>query len=83
MLLFYANFVKASVQEQKVLTFEQLPHLMHVMEVVSQDPHIGNFFVPLLDDFRKSSNVNQQSMLKARFVEWVQMTQMSFEESNS
>ena len=49
--------MKASVIEQKVLKYEQLTQLMQVIEDVSENAHIGSFFVEILKDYRSKPNL--------------------------
>lgn len=51
---------------------------MAILEKISENPSIGKFFMPILEDFKSKSTWNKET-LREYFNEWVAI---SFDEQN-
>jgi hypothetical protein len=51
--LFFRDFLIASVEKAKVLTYAQVPNLINVIVKLSQNPNIAPFFVDVMEEVKK------------------------------
>jgi len=68
------------VIDQKVLTYDQIPCLMQVVEYVSKNGQFDSFFAEILNDFKKKPSLKMQKMWEEQLDVWVTM---AYEESSS
>jgi hypothetical protein len=66
-LQFFANILITTIVEKKILTKEQVPMLLKVIEIMSKDQekHIGQFCKFIIEtlNYEKQSGRNQENQL--------------------
>ena len=80
-LQFVADFLEAAIHTHKVLTYNQVPHLIQAIEMVSKNPNVGKFFQSVIEHLKKKqpplggvNTATDVTPLKEYFTEWVIMS---------
>lgn len=77
-LQFFAKFLKTSIVEKEILTKEEVPQLISVIESMSHDRKIGKFCQQILMTIGGDSN---HTNLKEFFIKWVVMSYVDDKEN--
>ena len=87
-LQFFAKFLETSIVEKKILTKEEVPQLISVIERMSHDPRMGQFCQYILDSLNvrgtpSSSHITNadEANLKEFFIKWVVMSYVDDKEN--
>ena len=87
-LRFFANFLEVSIVEKKILSKEEVPQLISVIEKMSHDQKIGSFCRYILETLNFKTSVgsaiasdSNHASLREFFIKWVVMSYVNDKEN--